>query len=50
MTLLLMLDKEVNQLEVCELAGAGIDRLRTAAARARPRAMRLRMTNPDIHA
>jgi hypothetical protein len=50
MTLLLMLDKEVNQLEVCELAGAGIDRLRTTASRRHPRAMRLRMTNPDIHA
>jgi len=50
MTLLLMLDTEVNQLELCELAGAGIDRLRGAASRQRPHKLALRMTNPDIHA
>lgn len=47
--LLLLLGNEVNQLEICELAGRELDRLRAAAANIAPRAMRLRMTNPSIH-
>jgi hypothetical protein len=47
-SLLLILDKEVNQLELCETAGIELDRLRMQAKHIKPRSMRLRMTNPSI--
>ena len=47
--LLLLLGSEVNQLEICELAGKELDKLRNLAKHEVPRDMRLRMTNPSIH-
>jgi hypothetical protein len=49
MDLLLLLGNEVNQLEICELAGKGIQRLRDRAKHVKPSPLTLRMTNPSIH-
>lgn len=49
MDLLLLLGNEVNQLEICELAGKGIQQLRDRAKHVKPSALTLRMTNPSIH-
>lgn len=47
--LLLLLGSEVNQLEICELAGKELNNLRYRAKHEVPHDMRLRMTNPSIH-